>query len=90
MEEMSYVFLFMFFPLPLIFTLVAASISHLLTTATLLFIELFYIGMPVVRADGWTGGRADVWSLDYKKKNSDGYKPYFVGMGLRSRVEFRY
>ena len=56
MEEMSYVFLFTFFPLPLIFALVAASISHLLTTATLLFIELFYIGMSVVRADGRTYG----------------------------------
>ena len=30
MEEMSYVFLFIFFSLPLIFTLVAASISHFL------------------------------------------------------------
>ena len=31
---MSYVFLFTFFSLPLIFTLVAASISHFLTAAT--------------------------------------------------------
>ena len=34
MEEMSYVFLFTFFPLSLIFTPVAASISHFLTAAT--------------------------------------------------------
>ena len=34
MEELSYVFLFTFFSLPLIFTLVAASISHFLTAAT--------------------------------------------------------
>ena len=34
MEEMSYVFLFTFFPLSLIFTQVAASISHFLTAAT--------------------------------------------------------
>ena len=35
MEEMSYVFSFtFFFSLPLIFTLVAASISHFLTAAT--------------------------------------------------------
>ena len=33
-EEMSYVFLFTFFLLPLIFTLMAASISHFLTAAT--------------------------------------------------------
>ena len=33
MEELSYVFLFTFFSLPLIFTLVAASISHFLTAA---------------------------------------------------------
>ena len=35
MEELSYLFLFtLFFSLPLIFTLVAASISHFLTAAT--------------------------------------------------------
>ena len=34
MEEMSYVFLLTFFPLSLIFTLVAASISYFLTAAT--------------------------------------------------------
>ena len=34
MEEMSYVFLLTFFPLSLIFTQVAASISYFLTTAT--------------------------------------------------------
>ena len=34
MEEMSYVFLFTFFPPSLIFTQVAASISHFLTAAT--------------------------------------------------------
>ena len=34
MEEMSYVFLFTFFSLSLIFTLVAASISHFLTATT--------------------------------------------------------
>ena len=34
MEKMSYVFLFTFFPLALIFILVVASISHFLTTAT--------------------------------------------------------
>ena len=34
MEKMSYVLLFTFFPLALIFILVAASISHFLTTAT--------------------------------------------------------
>ena len=36
MEEMSYVFLFLYaiFPPPLIFTQVAASISHFLTAAT--------------------------------------------------------
>ena len=34
MEEMSYVFLFTFFPLSLIFTQLAASISHFLTAAT--------------------------------------------------------
>ena len=34
MEEMSYMFLFSFFSLLLIFTLVAASISHFLTVAT--------------------------------------------------------
>ena len=34
MEEMLYVFLFTFFPLSLIFTQVAASISHFLTAAT--------------------------------------------------------
>ena len=33
MEEMLYVFLFTLFSLPLIFTLVAASIFHFLTTA---------------------------------------------------------
>ena len=33
MKEMSYVFLFTFFSLSLIFTLVAASISHFLTAA---------------------------------------------------------
>ena len=33
MEEMLYVVLFTFFSLPLIFTLVAASISHFLTAA---------------------------------------------------------
>ena len=33
MEEMLYVVLFTFFSLPLIFTLVAASIFHFLTTA---------------------------------------------------------
>ena len=34
MEEMLYVFLFTFFPLSLIFTQVAARISHFLTAAT--------------------------------------------------------
>ena len=34
MEEMSYVFLFTFFSLPLFFTLVSASISHFVTAAT--------------------------------------------------------
>ena len=34
MEEMQHVFLFTFFSLPLIFTLVAASISHFLKAAT--------------------------------------------------------
>ena len=34
MEEMSYVFLFTFFSLPLIFTLIAASNSHCLSAAT--------------------------------------------------------
>ena len=34
MEEMSYMFLLTFFPLPLIFSLVATSISHFLTAAT--------------------------------------------------------
>ena len=34
MEEMLYVFLFIFFPLSLIFTQVAASISHFVTAAT--------------------------------------------------------
>ena len=34
MEELSYVFLFTFFPLSLIFTQVAASISYFLTSAT--------------------------------------------------------
>ena len=34
MEELSYVFLFTFFPLSLIFTQVAASISYFLTAAT--------------------------------------------------------
>ena len=34
MEEMSYVFLFTIFSLPLIFTLMSASISHFLTAAT--------------------------------------------------------
>ena len=34
MEEMSYVFLFPFFSLPLIFTLIAASNSHCLSAAT--------------------------------------------------------
>ena len=63
----------LFFSLPLIFTFLADSISHFLTAAMkfsrfsffglpYLLIELFYIGMPVVRTDG----RADVWSLDYK------------------------
>ena len=33
MEEMLYLLLFTFFSLPLIFTLVAASISHILTAA---------------------------------------------------------
>ena len=34
MEEMSFVFLFTFFPLSLIFTQVAASISHFFTAVT--------------------------------------------------------
>ena len=34
MEEITYMFLFTFFSLPLIFTLVAHSISHFLTTIT--------------------------------------------------------
>ena len=34
MEQISYVFLFTFFPLSLIFNMVAASISHFLTAAT--------------------------------------------------------
>ena len=34
MEEMSYLFLFTFFSLPLFFTLVSASISHFVTAAT--------------------------------------------------------
>ena len=34
MEEMSYVFFFTFFPLSLILTQVASSISHFLTAAT--------------------------------------------------------
>jgi len=68
-----FLFAFVFFSLPLIFALLAASISHFLTAAMkfsrfsffglpYLVIELFYIGMPVVRTDG----RADVWSLDYE------------------------
>ena len=31
-----------------------------------LFIELFYIGMPLVRTDGRSVGRLDVQSRDYK------------------------
>ena len=38
MEEMSYVFLFTFFSLSLIFTLVAASISHFLNPATKFYV----------------------------------------------------
>ena len=38
MEEMSYVLLFIFFPLSLIFTQVAASISHFLTAVTKLHV----------------------------------------------------
>ena len=38
MEEMSYVFLFTFFPLSLIFTQVAASISYFLTATTKFYV----------------------------------------------------
>ena len=40
MEEMSYVFSSTFFSLPLIFTLVAASISHFVTAATTISLKL--------------------------------------------------
>ena len=45
-----------------------------------LLIELFYIGMPVVRTDGRTYGHVIT-----KISRMDGL-PIFLGMGLRSRA----
>ena len=54
MEETSYVFLFTFFSLSLIFTLVAASISHFLNPATKFyvvppknFLYFFYLALAL-------------------------------------------
>ena len=48
MGKLSYAFFFTFFPLPLIFTLVAASISHFLTTATKFNVVLPTKNVPFV------------------------------------------
>ena len=48
MEEMSYVFLFTFFPLSLIFTQVAASISYFLTATTKFHVVALTKNVPFV------------------------------------------
>ena len=48
MKEMSYVFLFTFFPLSLIFTQVAASISYFLTATTKFHVVALTKNVPFV------------------------------------------
>ena len=44
-----------------------AKITSSCISVAYLLIELFYIGMPVVRTDGLSGGRSvDAWSRDYQ------------------------